>query len=158
MKSYTNEEIMAKAIALAKESATSGGGPFGCVIVKDGKIITSASNSVTKDFDPTAHAEVNAIRSACKKLKTFDLDGCLLYTSCEPCPMCLAACYWAHIDAIYYSGNQDDAATVGFDDRYIYRQIDLKKEKRSILMQRILPEQGMVPFQAWKENEDKIHY
>jgi tRNA(Arg) A34 adenosine deaminase TadA len=152
------EKLMKEAINIALESASSTGGPFGCIIVKEEKIIASASNSVTKDNDPTAHAEVNAIRKACKVLNTFDLKGCSLYTSCEPCPMCLAACYWAHLDVIYYSGTQDDAAKAGFDDRFIYKEFELEKDKRSLSVSRILPQEGMIPFEAWLRNENKIHY
>ena len=101
------------------------GGPFGAVIVKDGKVVAEASNTVTVDNDPTAHAEVNAIRKACAALGTFDLSGCELYTSCEPCPMCLAACYWAHIDRVYYAADREDAAAAGFDDSDIYREVAL---------------------------------
>lgn len=123
---------MVKAINLAKKSVEKGGGPFGAVIVKDGIIVAQGSNCVTLNNDPTAHAEVTTIRKACKKLQTFDLSGCEIYTSCEPCPMCLSAIYWAHIDKIYYGCTKTDAKDIGFDDSFIYDQIDLKPEKRSI--------------------------
>ena len=116
-----HEDFMRQAIALAVENVKSGGGPFGAVIVKDGKVVATGVNRVTSDNDPTAHAEVNAIRKACMLLGTFDLSGCVLYTSCEPCPMCLGAIYWAHLDKIYYGANQRDAASANFDDSYIYR-------------------------------------
>lgn len=149
---------MGVAVAEAEKSAKSGGGPFGCVIVKDGEAVAVTSNSVTHDNDPTAHAEVNAIRMVCKKLGTFCLEGCTLYTSCEPCPMCLAACYWAHVDKIYYSGDRDDAAIAGFDDFHIYEEFKVPMEERAIPIERIAPEQGAIPFQAWKNNENKIEY
>lgn len=149
---------MDKAIDAAEKSAKSGGGPFGCVIVKDGRIVASTSNSVTKDNDPTAHAEINAIRTACRSLGTFVLEGCTLYTSCEPCPMCLAACYWAHIDRIFYSGNRDDAAVAGFDDDHIYEEFRLPMNEREIPIERISAEKGSVPFLAWKNNEDRVEY
>ena len=110
------KQFMREAIALSKQSIANGGGPFGAVIVKDGKIIAKASNSVTNDNDPTAHAEVNAIRLATKKLNTFDLSGCSIYSSCEPCPMCLGAIYWALLDALYFANTRDDAKAIGFDD------------------------------------------
>ena len=120
----TVNDHMRRAISLAEDNASSGnGGPFGAVIVKDGKVVAEGSNTVTVDNDPTAHAEVNAIRRACAVLGTFDLSGCELYTSCEPCPMCLAACYWAHISRVYYAAGRDDAAAAGFDDDMIYVEV-----------------------------------
>jgi guanine deaminase len=148
-----------EAISLAEKNAKSdGGGPFGAIIVKDGKIIASASNTVTVDFDPTAHAEVNVIRKACKCLDTFDLSGCVLYTSCEPCPMCLSASYWAHIDKIIYSADREDAADAGFDDDFIYKEFLVPKESRSLKIEQILHSEGLAPFLLWKENEKKIEY
>jgi tRNA(Arg) A34 adenosine deaminase TadA len=126
----TKEELMHRAIELSKNSVKTGGGPFGAVIAKDGIIIAEASNSVTIDLDPTAHAEVNCIRQATRKLKTFNLEGCEIYTSCEPCPMCLGAIYWAHLDRIYYANDRKDAAKIGFDDEFIYEEIDRKIEDR----------------------------
>ncbi len=119
----SDKEIMRRAILLSKESVKNGGGPFGAVIAKNGEIISEASNSVTIDNDPTAHAEVNCIRKATKKLGTFDLTGCEIYTSCEPCPMCLGAIYWAHLDKIYYANDRKDAAKIGFDDDFIYQEM-----------------------------------
>ena len=116
-------DIMRKAIALSIENVKNGGGPFGALIVKDGKIIAHGVNRVTANNDPTAHAEISAIRAACEKLHTFDLSGCEIYTSCEPCPMCLGAIYWAHLDKIYYGNNKHDAADIGFDDSFIYRGV-----------------------------------
>ena len=127
----TKEELMHRAIELSKNSVKTGGGPFGAVIAKDGIIIAEASNSVTIDLDPTAHAEVNCIRQATRKLKTFNLEGCEIYTSCEPCPMCLGAIYWAHLDRIYYANDRKDAAKIGFDDEFIYEEIDRKIESQT---------------------------
>ena len=115
------KELMKRAIELSEESVRKGGGPFGAVIARDGEIIAEASNSVTIDHDPTAHAEVNAIRKAAEVLGNYDLSGCEIFTSCEPCPMCLGAIYWAHLDKIYYANNRKDAADIGFDDDFIYR-------------------------------------
>lgn len=152
-------QYMRKAIDLALKNAGSvSGGPFGAVIVKDGEIIAAASNSVTVDNDPTAHAEVNAIREACRRLGTFSLAGCQLYTSCEPCPMCLAAAYWARIDKIYYAADQHDAARAGFDDSFIYKEIELPKSERSIASERIMAEEGREPFDKWIVNNNKIEY
>lgn len=150
---------MSRAIELAAENAGSvTGGPFGAVIVKDGEIVAAQSNKVTVDIDPTAHAEVNAIREACKVLGTFDLSGCVLYSSCEPCPMCLSAAYWAHIDKIYYAADRYDAAKVGFDDEFIYKELSLPISARRLGLEQIMPEDGLVPFVKWSENNEKIHY
>ncbi len=152
-------EFMQEAIELASKNASSqGGGPFGAIIVKDGKIISASGNSVTPDKDPTAHAEVNAIRMACKKLDTFDLTGCTLYTSCEPCPMCLSAAYWAKLDKVYYAANKHDAAKAGFSDAFIYDQFALPIEERSLNLQRILEDKGIEPFNLWVKNENKTPY
>lgn len=151
--------FMQQAIELAAKNATSqGGGPFGAVVVKDGVIISSSGNSVTPDKDPTAHAEVNAIRMACKKLDTFDLTGCTLYTSCEPCPMCLSAAYWAKIDTIYYAADRHDAAKAGFSDAFIYDQFALPLEERTLPIKRVLEDKGFEPFNLWVENENKTPY
>ena len=123
-----DKAFMREAIRLANESCENGGGPFGAVIVKDGEIVAGASNSVTIDNDPTAHAEVNAIRKACKKLGTFDLTGCVVYTSCEPCPLCLGALYWAHIKKIYYGNSKKDAADIDFDDDFIAARLDRRHQ------------------------------
>jgi tRNA(Arg) A34 adenosine deaminase TadA len=153
-----DNKLMSMAIDIAVSSADNGGGPFGCVIARNGEIVATASNSVTSDNDPTAHAEINAIRHACADLHTFDLKGCVLYASCEPCPMCLSACYWAHIDKIYYSGTQLDAADADFDDRFIYAELAKDKTVRAIPMERICPEKGEGPFEVWKRNSGKIEY
>ena len=149
---------MREAIALAVENIKSGGGPFGAVIVKDGNVVATGANRVTANNDPTAHAEVSAIRAACAKLGTFDLSGCVIYTSCEPCPMCLGAIYWAHIDKIYYGANQYDAAKIDFDDSFIYRELELKPEARQKPVENILHDEALAPFRAWQEKEDKIRY
>ena len=153
-----HEDFMRQAIALAVENVEKGGGPFGAVIVKDGKVIATGTNRVTPNNDPTAHAEVCAIRAACKKFGTFNLSGCVLYTSCEPCPMCLGAIYWAHIDKIYYGANQHDAAAVDFDDSFIYRELELKPEQRHKPMENILHDEALAPFRAWGVKSDKVEY
>ncbi|EKD30617.1 MAG: CMP/dCMP deaminase zinc-binding [uncultured bacterium] len=153
------EKFMQEAVKIALSNAGSvTGGPFGAVIVKDGTVISTASNSVTIDNDPTAHAEVNAIRSACAKLKTFNLTGCTLYTSCEPCPMCLSAAYWAHIDKIYYSAGRDDAQKAGFSDAFIYDEFSKQMSERSIPIEQILKNEGVEPFDEWMRNDKKVHY
>ena len=151
-------KMMRQAIALATESVRNGGGPFGAVITRDGEIIAQASNSVTIDTDPTAHAEVNAIRKACRKLGTFDLSGCKIYTSCEPCPMCLGAIYWAHIDTIYYGNNRRDAADIGFDDDFIYKEIEKPMLQRSTPIRQLLQAEALSSFMEWKDKADKTEY
>lgn len=153
-----HKDFMRKAIALAVENVKNGGGPFGAVIVKNGEIVSTGVNRVTVDNDPTAHAEVSAIRAACVSLGTFNLEGCVLYTSCEPCPMCLAAIYWAHIDKVYYGANQHDAANAGFDDSFIYREMELKQEQRSKPVENILHDEAIAPFDAWRGKDDRIEY
>ena len=149
---------MRQAIALAVENVRNGGGPFGAVIVKDGKVVATGVNRVTLDNDPTAHAEVSAIRAACTRLGTFNLEGCVIYTSCEPCPMCLAAIYWAHIDKIYYGANQMDAAAVNFDDSFIYRELELIPENRHKPLENILHDEAQAPFNEWRDKCDKVEY
>lgn len=134
------------------------GGPFGAVVVKDGKIIGVGRNQVTATNDPTAHAEVQAIRNACQNLQTFQLDGCEIYTSCEPCPMCLGAIYWARPKAVYYACTKEDAAKIGFDDHFIYEQLELPKHLRSIKMIQISPDHASAPFQAWTSSSQKVKY
>ncbi|MBN1252601.1 MAG: nucleoside deaminase [Bacteroidales bacterium] len=153
-----NSEFMAEAIRLSKENVENGGGPFGAVIVKDGKIIAKASNSVTKINDPTAHAEINAIREASKVLNSFDLSGCEIYTSCEPCPMCFGAIYWAHLDKIYYGNTKSDAKNIGFDDSFIYQELDLDMDKRKIPAKQLMPNQAIEAFKMWEEKDDKVEY
>ena len=152
------KDFMRRAIALSEESVRTGGGPFGAVIVKDGVIVSEASNSVTIDHDPTAHAEVNAIRKATQKLGTFDLEGCEIYTSGEPCPMCLGAIYWAHLDRIYYANNRKDAARSGFDDDFIYKEIALKPQERHKQMEVLLSEEAKEAFRMWEADGDKAEY
>lgn len=149
---------MRRAIVLSQESVVNGGGPFGAVIAKDGEIISEASNSVTIDNDPTAHAEVNSIRKATKKLGTFDLTGCVIYTSCEPCPMCLGAIYWAHLDKIYYANDRKDAAKIGFDDDFIYQEIALAPADRKKKMEILLRDEAIKAFEMWEEKGDKEEY
>ena len=153
-----NETFMRKAIKLASKSVKHGGGPFGVVIVKDGKIVAESSNTVTIDNDPTAHAEVNAIRKACKTLDTFNLSGCTLYTSCEPCPMCLGAIYWAHIGRIFYGNTREDAAEIGFDDNYIYEELDKPLAERAIPAVSLLHEEALESFRLWDSQENKTEY
>lgn len=153
------EELMRRAIAVSENSVRNGGGPFGAVIAsKDGEIIVEASNSVTIDHDPTAHAEVNCIRKATAKLGTFDLAGYDIYTSCEPCPMCLGAIYWAHLDKIYYANDRKDAAAIGFDDDFIYQELELKNEDRHKKMELLLPEEAKKAFEMWAQSTDKTEY
>ena len=153
-----NIKFMRKAIALSVENIKNGGGPFGAVIVKDGKIIATGVNRVTANTDPTAHAEVNAIRKAARKLRTFDLAGCDIYTSCEPCPMCLGAVYWAHLDKMYYGNTKSDAKNIGFDDSFIYDEIELKPENRQVKSVQMLPEEAIKAFEAWTLSVDKVSY
>ena len=153
------EQLMRRAIALSEESVRSGGGPFGAVIAsKDGEIIAEASNSVTIDHDPTAHAEVSAIRNACHNICDFKLNGCTIYTSCEPCPMCLGAIYWARLDRIFYGNNRKDAAAIGFDDDFIYHELALNPADRSKQMETRLPKEAQEAFRMWKESPVKTEY
>lgn len=154
----SKEELMRTAIRLANENVENGGGPFGAVIARNGEIVATGVNRVTAQCDPTAHAEVSAIRNAAEKLHTFNLSGCEIYTSCEPCPMCLAAIYWAHIDKIYYGNNQHDAAGIGFDDSFIYREISLPAEERQLPSERLLDEEAIRTFERWREKPDKTEY
>ena len=149
---------MGEAIRLANESVRQGGGPFGAVIVKDGKIIAGSSNSVTIDNDPTAHAEVNAIREACQKLGTFDLTGCRIYTSCEPCPMCLGAIYWSHIERIYYGNTRKDARDIDFADDFIYEELDKSLDERTVPVIPMMRDEALETFRLWCEKTDKIEY
>ena len=149
---------MDTAIKLAADNVDNEGGPFGAVIVKDNEIIARGTNRVTSTNDPTAHAEVQAIREACSKLKTFDLSGCEIYTSCEPCPMCFSAIYWAHIDKVYYAADHEDAANAGFDDAFIYNEIKCDREDRSVPFVRLNSEKGSLPFDKWDKMTKKIKY
>ncbi len=158
MMATKKEGFMKLAIKLAVENVENGGGPFGAVIVRDNRVIATGANRVTANNDPTAHAEVCAIRAACRELQTFDLSGCDIYTSCEPCPMCLGAIYWAHIDHIYYGCNKHDAAAAGFDDSFIYKEISLPKEQRSKAIEEMLSEEAMSTFDAWRNNDQRKEY
>ena len=151
--------FMERAIALSYEMMEKGaGGPFGAVIVRDGKIIAEGYNQVTSTKDPTAHAEVMAIREAARVLDSFKLEGCEIYTSCEPCPMCLSAIYWARIERIYFANAREDAARIGFDDDHIYREVSLELSERSIPTEQLLPDEGRAAFDAWNAKTDKIIY
>ena len=150
---------MRKAIELSKENVANGGGPFGAVIAtKEGEIIATGVNRVTSSCDPTAHAEVSAIRAAAAKLGTFNLSGYEIYTSCEPCPMCLGAIYWAHLDRIYYANDRKDAAKIGFDDEFIYEEIDRKIEDRHKPMIALMRDEALGAFRMWEENTEKTEY
>ena len=149
---------MRRAIALSVESVAKGGGPFGAVIARDGEIVAEASNSVTIDHDPTAHAEVNCIRRAAARLGTFDLSGCVIYTSCEPCPMCLGAIYWAHLDKIFYANDRKDAAAIGFDDDFIYKELSLDVAERTKRMSQLLRHEAMKAFDMWAASTTKTEY
>ena len=151
-------DLMRRAIALSEQSVRNGGGPFGAVVARNGEIIAEASNRVTIDHDPTAHAEVNAIRKAARELDTFDLSGCDIYTSCEPCPMCLGAIYWAHLDRIYYANDRKDAARIGFDDDFIYKEIALTPADRHKQMSILLPDEARKAFELWEQNAEKTEY
>ena len=154
-----NKKFMQEAIRLAIDSVNSGqGGPFGAVVVKDGEIIGRGSNKVTSTNDPTAHAEVVAIRDACKNLNDFQLEGCEIYTSCEPCPMCLGAIYWARPSKLYYGCNQKDAAEIDFDDAFIYKEINVENINRQIPFLPFMREEALASFRAWKDKDDKIEY
>ena len=151
-------ELMKRAIELSIGRVNGGGGPFGAIIAREGEIIAEASNSVTIDNDPTAHAEVNAIRRAARKLGSFDLSGCEIYTSCEPCPMCLGAIYWSHIDKIYYANTRKDAAEIGFDDDFIYQEIALPLEKRRKPIEEFMRSEDLEAIKLWKAKDDRTEY
>ena len=153
-----DKTFMREAIRLASESVLNGGGPFGAVIVRDGEIVAGSSNSVTIDNDPTAHAEVNTIRKACRELGTFDLSDCVIYTSCEPCPMCLGAIYWAHLRCVYYGNTKDDAADIDFADDFIYQELDKPINRRSVPFINMLRNEALTSFRLWDEKSDKIEY
>jgi tRNA(Arg) A34 adenosine deaminase TadA len=154
----TDKQLMQIAIELSVNNVERGGGPFGAVIAKNGSIISRGVNRVTENNDPTAHAEIEAIRKAARKLKTFDLSGCEIFASCEPCPMCLSAIYWAHLDKIYYANTKTDAKNIGFDDSFIYDEIQLNPTKRKIVMLQLLSEEAIRAFEDWDEKVDKVVY
>ena len=151
-------KFMQRAIELSIESINSGGGPFGSVIVKDEKIISEGMNRVTVDNDPTSHGEIVAIRNACKKLNTFNLSNCSLYSSCEPCPMCMSAIYWSRIGKVYYANTRDDAKKINFDDSLIYSEIPKKNEDKKILMKQMMRNEALKAFDLWDKKTDKIEY
>ncbi len=151
-------KFLKRALELAQDSIERGGGPFGAVVVKDGNVIAEGSNSVTLNQDPTAHAEVVAIRNACKSLNSFQLDGCILYSSCEPCPMCLGAIYWARPDKIFFASTRYDAAEIGFDDQLIYDEIERNSDEREIPFVKMELDEAKEVFENWKKKEDKVEY
>src|SRR5882672_5009266 len=155
----SQEKYMREALSLAESGMRSGrGGPFGCVVVRKGTVVGRGHNRVTSTNDPTAHAEVVAIRDACANLETFQLTECELYTSCEPCPMCLSAIYWARIPTVFYGNTRADAAAIGFDDDFIYQQVPLAPEKRTIAMKSLLRDETMAAFKEWATKTDKVRY
>ena len=151
-------EFMKRAIDLSIESVNKGGGPFGCVIVKGEKIVSEGSNKVTSTNDPTAHGEIVAIRDACKKLNNFSLSGSELYSTCEPCPMCLSAIYWARVDKIYYANTREDARKIDFDDSLIYSELQKNIEKRKIPMIQMMRSEALKAFKLWHKKTDKVKY
>ena len=158
--SYSAEDakFMQMAIDLSIENIDTGGGPFGAVIVRDGEVIATGANRVVPNADPTAHAEVMAIRNACTKLGTFQLTDCTIYSSCEPCPMCLSALYWASVKRICYGNTKDDAKAIDFDDSFIYDQLDLSYADRSIKCEHFMRDNALAAFRKWDEKEDKVRY
>ncbi len=153
-----NEKFMHLAIELSINNIDNGGGPFGAVIVKNGIVVATGVNLVTINCDPTAHAEILAIREAARKMKTFKLVGCDIYSSCEPCPMCLSAIYWSHIDNLFYGNSKEDAKNINFDDFFIYEELKLKTEERKLYTQQYLREKAIIAFKIWKNKNDKIEY
>ncbi|MEG1642840.1 MAG: nucleoside deaminase [Bacteroidales bacterium] len=151
-------KFMRKAIELSIRSIKVGGGPFGAIIVKDGKIISRGENRVVQKSDPTAHAEIGAIRQAASRLHTHDLSGCKIFTSCEPCPMCLSAIYWANINEVYYACTIEDAEKIYFRDSYLYSQLSKKTEERDIISENILREEGLSAFMIWEKDKNKTTY
>ncbi|SER56062.1 nucleoside deaminase [Pedobacter rhizosphaerae] len=156
---HTHEDFMKMAIALSVNNVQENiGGPFGAVIVRDGKVIAQSANKVTTTNDPTAHAEVSAIRLACSALQTFDLSGCVIYTSCEPCPMCLGAIYWAKIETIYYANTKNDAEEIGFSDKFIYDELEKPMQKRTLPVIQMMRKEGLEAFKLWETSPMRIEY
>lgn len=156
---HSHESFMREAIRLARENMRAGaGGPFGAVVVKDGAIIGRGWNQVTSTNDPTAHAEVMAIRAACRALGDFRLNGAVIYASCEPCPMCLSAIFWARIDRVYFAGTREDAAAAGFDDALLYREVGLPLQQRALLFVKLLRDEALAAFAEWNAKPDKVRY
>ncbi len=159
MEQEQHEKYMRMAISLSEQNVLKNlGGPFGAVVVKDGKVIAKSGNKVTTNNDPTAHAEVSAIRLACKKLKTFDLSGAVIYTSCEPCPMCLGAIYWSRIETIYYGNTKADAAAIDFDDKFIYDELEQPMDKRQLPIKQMLRDEAQQAFKLWEKSPMKMEY
>lgn len=154
----TDRRFMRMAIDLSIKSVADGGGPFGAVIVKDGEVLSTGVNRVTANNDPTAHAEVSAIREACRKIKHFKLEGCTIYTSCEPCPMCLSACYWAGIERIFYGNTKQDAESINFGDKFIYEEIIRPPFLRAIPTQMLMRHEALQAFRDWENKENKVEY
>ena len=152
------EELRREAIRLASANVENGGGPFGAVIARGGEIIATGVNRVTANCDPTAHAEVSAIRAAAQKLGTFNLSGCDIYSSCEPCPMCLGAIYWARLDRLFYGNTKADAARIGFDDAFIYKELALPLSERTLRAEQLLGKEAIATFEAWEQKTDKTPY
>lgn len=159
MEMKEHEKFMRMAIKLSEQNVKRAvGGPFGAVIVKDGEVVAASANKVIQQNDPTAHAEVSAIRLACQQLGTYNLEGCVIYTSCEPCPMCLGAIYWAHIDTIYYGNTKVDAADIGFDDHFIYKELELPMHQRKLQTTQLLRNEALSVFKLWADSESKTDY
>lgn len=154
----TKEEMMRRAIVLSVDNVCNGGGPFGAVITRNGEVVATGVNRVTANNDPTAHAEVTAIRNAAQKLGTFDLSDCEIYTSCEPCPMCLGAIYWARLKKVYFANNKEDAKNIGFDDSFIYDEMALPREERKLPSEVLMRDEAQEAFRMWNEKKDKIEY
>lgn len=154
----SNEDYIREAIFISGKNMEQGGGPFGALIVKDGQIIAKSGNTVALTNDPTAHAEINVIRDASRSLNSFDLSGCVLYSSCEPCPMCLGAIYWARIDRVYFAAGKEDAKHAGFDDSFIYNEMDKPHDKRNIPTIQLLRHEALNVLKEWKDKDDKIEY
>lgn len=153
-----DEKFMQQAIDLSIQNVKQGGGPFGAVIVRDGEVVATGVNRVTANNDPTAHAEVSAIRAACQRVGNFKLKDCVIYTSCEPCPMCLSAIYWAGISKIFYGNTKEDAEAIDFGDKFIYEEIERPYENRSIPIRMLMREQALQAFRDWKNKTDKVEY
>lgn len=157
--SDNDKNFMQRSIELAREGVRDNlGGPFGCVVVKDGQIIGEGNNCVTSTNDPTAHAEIIAIREACKSLNSFQLDGCTIYTSCEPCPMCLGAIYWARPEKVYYACTRADAAAIGFDDDFIYKELEKPNSEREMVLTNLMRDEALTVFKEWSAKPDKVEY
>lgn len=159
MEMKEHEKFMRMAIELSGQNVKGvAGGPFGAVVAKNGQVVAGSANQVVQQNDPTAHAEVTAIRLACQRLGTYNLEGCVIYTSCEPCPMCLAAIYWAHIDTVYYGNTKADAAEIGFDDHFIYKELELPMEQRKLQIIPLLRDEALPVFKLWADSESKKDY